>query len=140
MLNLSENLLKSIQKQPWAQTFKEQDFWRPFLEWVNDFILPEFLSNISNQVDEIIDIDPDLSDPEILTWRPNLWFNFLRPFPRQSGSMTPIRNRCSLTDLTLMKEPRGTAHPSGEDYRRPGGEGKKALFGSQHPRRKTLPG
>jgi len=77
MLNLSENLIKSIQKQPWAQACREQDFWRPFLEWVRDFILPEFLSNISNQVDEIIDIDPDLSDPEILTLATRSMVQFL---------------------------------------------------------------
>lgn len=77
MLNLSENLIKSIQKQPWAQACKEQDFWRPFLEWVKDFILPEFLRNISNQVDEIIDIDPDLSDPEILTLATRSMVQFL---------------------------------------------------------------
>ena len=77
MLNLSENLINSIQKQPWAQACKGQDFWRPFLEWVRDFILPEFLSNISNQVDEIIDIDPDLSDPEILTLATRSMVQFL---------------------------------------------------------------
>jgi len=44
---------------------------------VRDFILPEFLSNISNQVDEIIDIDPDLSDPEILTLATRSMVQFL---------------------------------------------------------------
>jgi signal transduction histidine kinase len=77
MWNLSEDLVKSIQKQPWAQACKDPDFWRPLLGWVRDFILPEFLSDISNQVDEIIDINPDLSDPEILTLATRSMVQFL---------------------------------------------------------------
>ncbi len=67
MWNPSEDLIKSLQKEPWAQTRRGENFWKPFLSWVRDSFLPEFLGDISKQVDEIIEIDPDLSDPQILT-------------------------------------------------------------------------
>jgi signal transduction histidine kinase len=67
MWSISEDLIKSIQKEPWARSCQGDDFWAHLSQWFKDKILPEFLGDISKQVDEIIEISPDLSEPEILT-------------------------------------------------------------------------
>jgi signal transduction histidine kinase len=67
MWNIPEDLVKSIQKEPWAQSCQGQDFWTRLMTWFKGIVLPEFLGDISKQVDEIIEISPDLSEQEILT-------------------------------------------------------------------------
>ncbi|MGD9320206.1 MAG: GAF domain-containing protein, partial [Desulfobacteraceae bacterium] len=62
----SEELIKTIQKEPWAQGIPAgEDFWNRLIDWVKQRIFPDFLAQTSNQVDEIIEINPDLSEPEI---------------------------------------------------------------------------
>jgi signal transduction histidine kinase len=62
-----ENLTKAIQQEPWAREFSaDQDSWRLFLEWIEQHVLFDFLKQVTRQVDEIVEIDPDLSEPEIL--------------------------------------------------------------------------
>jgi GAF domain-containing protein len=57
----------AIQKEDWAQdTGLPQEFWDRLIEWIQRQILPEFLDHITRQVDDIIKISPDLSEPEIL--------------------------------------------------------------------------
>jgi signal transduction histidine kinase len=62
----SEELIKAIQKEHWARGIPAQEnFWNQLIEWVKERIFPDFLAQTSNQVDEIIEINPDLSEPEI---------------------------------------------------------------------------
>lgn len=60
-----DTLIKNARKESWAKGYSEEDFWQHLSAWMRDQILPDFLTQFSNQVDEIIDIDPDLSEPEI---------------------------------------------------------------------------
>jgi len=67
MLKESEELIKAIQKKDWAKVIPDEDvFWNQLVEYVKEHIFPEFLVQITNQVDEITEISPDLSEPEIL--------------------------------------------------------------------------
>jgi len=62
----SEELIKAIQEEQWARGLGVQvNFWNNLIEWVKEKIFPDFLAQTSNQVDEIIEINPDLSEPEI---------------------------------------------------------------------------
>jgi len=57
----------AIQTETWARDAGlEQEFWNQLIEWIQRHILPEFLDHITNQVDDIIKISPDLTEPEIL--------------------------------------------------------------------------
>jgi signal transduction histidine kinase len=77
MWNISEDLIKSLQKEPWAQSCRDQDFWTHLNQWFKDSVLPEFLRDISKQVDEIIEISPDLSELKILTGTTRYMVDFL---------------------------------------------------------------
>jgi signal transduction histidine kinase len=77
MWNISEDLIKSLQKEPWAQSCRDQDFWTHLIRWFKDTVLPEFLEDISKQVDEIIEISPDLSEMKILTGTTRYMVDFL---------------------------------------------------------------
>jgi signal transduction histidine kinase len=62
----SEELIKRIQKEPWAQGISAgEDFWNHLIDWIKERIFPDFLAQTSDQVDEMIEINPDLSEPEI---------------------------------------------------------------------------
>lgn len=64
----SEELIKAIQKERWAQGIPVgEDFWNRLIDWIKQRIFPDFLAQTSNQVDEMIEINPDLSEPEIFT-------------------------------------------------------------------------
>jgi len=57
-----------LKKQPWAQgCVLEEHFWELLIEWLKAYMFPEFLSNIVKKVEEIIEINPDLSEPETLS-------------------------------------------------------------------------
>ena len=63
----------------WAKEFPpREDFWNHMMEWVEEHILPEFLTEITRQVDEIIKINPNLSEQEILTITTRYIVNFLQ--------------------------------------------------------------
>jgi signal transduction histidine kinase len=75
----SEELIKVIRKEQWAQKIPAQeDFWYHLIDWVKEKIFPEFLAQTSNQVDEIIEINPDLSEPEIFTRVSRYMVDFLQ--------------------------------------------------------------
>lgn len=60
-----DTLIKKAREESWANACSEEDFWQHLSQWIKEQVLPNFLTQFSNQVDEIIDIDPDLSEPEI---------------------------------------------------------------------------
>lgn len=59
-------LIDKINENDWAKSIADDDFWRNLKAWLKETILPEFITQLANQVDEIIRIDPDLSEREIL--------------------------------------------------------------------------
>ncbi len=68
MWEQSKKLVKTILEQDWARGLKvEDDFWDKVINWVEESFLPRFLEQFAKQVDEIIEINPELSEPEILT-------------------------------------------------------------------------
>ncbi|MBN1627761.1 MAG: GAF domain-containing protein, partial [Deltaproteobacteria bacterium] len=59
--------IEDISENDWARSVRPDDvFWTRMKEWLNNIILPEFVYRFSNEIDEIIRIDPDLSEREIL--------------------------------------------------------------------------
>lgn len=67
-----------IREQPWARNGPEDGvFWDGLMAWIKEVLLPKFLDQITHQVDEITEIDPDLSEPEILTQATRYLVEFL---------------------------------------------------------------
>jgi signal transduction histidine kinase len=60
-------LVKTIQQEPWTegQSFSEE-FWFSLMGWVEEHVLSRFLSQVTRKVDEVVEIDPDLSERQIL--------------------------------------------------------------------------
>jgi signal transduction histidine kinase len=62
----SEALLEAVQNEPWAKQCQAgEPFWRSLMYWIREQFLPDFMRHFIGQVDEIIDIDPDLPEQEI---------------------------------------------------------------------------
>jgi len=60
-------LIENISNNDWAKSIQPDDtFWEKMKGWLNNDLLPEFISQFSHEIDEIIRIDPDLSEREIL--------------------------------------------------------------------------
>jgi len=67
MLMDLENLAKEVLREPWAKGVSvEKDFWVLLMKWIDEHVLSEFVKRLVGQVDEIVDIDPDLPEPQIL--------------------------------------------------------------------------
>jgi len=59
-------LVRDIRREPWAEHLPEDtEFWNSFVQWIEDYMVSEFLVKLIHQVDEIVDISPDLSEPAI---------------------------------------------------------------------------
>lgn len=63
----AKQLMESALQEPWAKACESKVFWDHLLSWVKDTVLPDFLAEVSKQVEEIIEINPDLSEPEIFS-------------------------------------------------------------------------
>jgi signal transduction histidine kinase len=62
-----ENLVKDILNEPWAkEVSSEKEFWSRVMIWMEQHLLADFLTEVSDQIDEIVEIDPDLPEPRIL--------------------------------------------------------------------------
>jgi signal transduction histidine kinase len=72
-----DRLVETLRKEPWARNCTEGEFWTNLTEALQKTFLPDFLSDMSMQVDEIIEINPDLSEPEILTMVTRYMVEFL---------------------------------------------------------------
>ncbi len=67
MLMDLEYLAKEIQREPWAKGVSVgKDFWPVLMKWIDEHVLSEFLDRLIDQIDKIVDIDPGLSEPQIL--------------------------------------------------------------------------
>ncbi len=77
LMNLRD-LVKSIQEEPWAgKVSAKEDFWVFLADWIEEHVLSEFLGQVTGQVDEIVEIDPDLTEPEILEKATRFMVDFL---------------------------------------------------------------
>lgn len=67
MLTSLENMFELVQQEPWAKEISaDSGFWDRLMEWTEEYMLSEFLDQVIRQVDEIVEIDPDLSERQIL--------------------------------------------------------------------------
>ncbi|MEA2039196.1 MAG: GAF domain-containing protein, partial [Thermodesulfobacteriota bacterium] len=77
LINL-ENLVKKIQNEPWAQDASlGSDFWFHLMQWIEQDVMCDFLEQVIAQVDEIVNINPDLNEPQILENATRLMVEFL---------------------------------------------------------------
>ena len=61
------NLIEALKREPWAQDASgDEEFWESLTDWLETHLLTAFLDQITKQVDEIVDIDPDLPEQNIL--------------------------------------------------------------------------
>ena len=73
-----EALFELIMEQPWARNGPDNEvFLEHLMVWIKEVLLPQFLDQVTHQVDEITKIDPDLSEPEILTQAAGYLVEFL---------------------------------------------------------------
>ena len=78
MWEKSERLFKAILKEDWARNLTiSEDFWFHMMQWFEEHILPDFMAQFAHQVDEIIEINPELSEPEILATATRHMVDFL---------------------------------------------------------------
>jgi len=73
----AKQLLESAQTESWAHSCQGEAFWDHLLSWVKNTVLPDFLTEVTTQVDEIIEINPDLSEPEIFSMVTRYMVEFL---------------------------------------------------------------
>ena len=67
MLMDLEYLAKEIQREPWAKGVSVgKDFWPVLMKWIDEHVFSEVLDRLIDQIDKIVDIDPGLSEPQIL--------------------------------------------------------------------------
>jgi signal transduction histidine kinase len=67
MWNKSQRLIQEIQKEPWVgQISLPEEFWPQVFQWMEERLLVGFLRVLTGQVHEILEIDPELSEPRIL--------------------------------------------------------------------------
>jgi signal transduction histidine kinase len=72
-----EKLVKTIRNKNGALGCPEEPFWDRLAATLQDDCLPEFLSEISTKVEAIIEIDPELPEPEILAMVTRYMVDFL---------------------------------------------------------------
>ena len=79
MLTDLENLFKLIQQEPWAKGLSvDKDFWLLLMEWIEQHMLSKFLDQVTRQVDEIVEINPDLPERQILEKATQYMVTFLK--------------------------------------------------------------
>jgi signal transduction histidine kinase len=67
MFDNSKYLIDTIKENEWAKSIQvDENFWVNVKEWLNKNLLPEFINQVVSYIDAVIDIDPDLSELEIL--------------------------------------------------------------------------
>jgi signal transduction histidine kinase len=65
-LNLG-NVVEWVRQESQAKGIPvDEDFWPLLMEYIQVHLLPDFLDQLTQKVDDIVEIDPDLSEPQIL--------------------------------------------------------------------------
>ncbi len=66
LINL-DRVIGELNRKPWAKDISDdKETLATLMDWVEQEVIPGFLNEVIRQVDEIVDINPDLSEPEIL--------------------------------------------------------------------------
>src|SRR4030043_149940 len=67
MFQTSKYLIKSVMQEGWAKSDCPNDqFWTKMEEWIHDVLLPKTMPRFIIHIDEIIHIDPKLTEQQIL--------------------------------------------------------------------------
>jgi signal transduction histidine kinase len=62
-----DELIKEVRQESWAKDLPVSEaFWPALVNWLGERVLSDFLATITRKVDEIVEIDADLKEPEIL--------------------------------------------------------------------------
>jgi signal transduction histidine kinase len=62
-----DELIKEVRQESWAKDLPfSEEFWPALVNWLGERVLSDFLATITRKVDEIVEIDADLKEPEIL--------------------------------------------------------------------------
>ena len=78
MLLDSERLVNKLRQEPWAKVVAvDSDFWPLLFKWFDEHVLSDFFERAIGQVNEIVDIDPELSEPQILERATRYMVDFL---------------------------------------------------------------
>jgi signal transduction histidine kinase len=78
MLKNLDDLVKAVRREPWAQDLETgEEVWSLLAEWLEEHVIADFLGRVIRQVDEIVDIDPDLAEPRILEIATQYMVDFL---------------------------------------------------------------
>jgi len=78
MLLSLEDLTEEIQRQPWARGVPvDKGFWPILMKWIDEHVLSRFLDRLIAQINKIVDIDADLSEPQILESATRFMVEFL---------------------------------------------------------------
>lgn len=73
-----QQLVRAIQKEQWALDLNlPEGFWLRVFEWTEEHLLVGFLEVLSGRVHEILEIDPELSEPRILELAAGAMVEFL---------------------------------------------------------------
>ncbi|MFP4037423.1 MAG: GAF domain-containing protein [Desulfobacteraceae bacterium] len=63
----ADKLIEDIGREGWSADLpSDRGFWKWLMEWIEENVLSPFLSRFVKQVDEIIEINPELSEKDIL--------------------------------------------------------------------------
>ncbi|HDR14199.1 MAG TPA: GAF domain-containing sensor histidine kinase [Desulfobacteraceae bacterium] len=77
LINL-EHLAMVARQEPWAKKVDAgKEFWEALSEWIEENVVADFLSHVTRQVDEIVEIEPDMEDPSILSRATRYMVEFL---------------------------------------------------------------
>jgi len=74
-----ERLMNTIRQEPWGRDLPvHPELWSRLIEWMEEHVLSEFLTTFVKQVDEIVEINPELSEQEILATATHHMVDFLK--------------------------------------------------------------
>lgn len=74
-----DRLKQALRQEPWGRELPDhEDFWTRLIEWIENQVLSEFLTQFVKQIDEIIEINPKLPEQEILAKATYHMVDFLR--------------------------------------------------------------
>jgi len=116
MLKGVENLIRDIRLESWAESFpQDMEFWTRYVQWIEENLLPKFLERFARKIDEIVDIDPDLSEKEILEKATSHMVSFLGATSASIRIYDPkTEQMLSYGSYPSREETRETAIPLGD--------------------------
>ncbi len=127
-----DTLLEGIRVEAKAEGFSvDEGFWPLLAKWIEERMLAEFLDRLTSQIDAIINIDPDLSEKEILEIAARHMVSFLgahsasvRIYDPQADKMIsygsyPSEEEKRETDVPLRGTIAGKVAKSGEPFLAP---------------------